>query len=585
MPKQRSWTILALALAAGAGIAAAALAARWEGRETLARDRVAVAVFSNRTGDSTLEPLGSMAADWVARGLGSSQLGEVVEMGAVYAQGLGASGEPVDPVLLARRNGAGTVVSGSYYLATDTLVIRASLVDVASGTVLQTVPPVHAPARDAVRALDQLRQHVTTALAGVLDVRFASLTSRPSPPRSFSAYQAFIAGQTAYWQGKPMPEVRALFHMAATEDTTFLTAAVWLAFAGANGAGCGLTDSVAKALVNRRPDLTPFDRLTLDLSSARCRNDWEGGYRLAREQAALRPRSTFAVYTAGVFGLHSGHFDGAREYLASIDPRHDLGWLTDSAKTLYWRDYTASLHFTGDYNEELRHSERLIRDFPSRGVLRLFAARALTGLGRGREALAQLEVAMRLPADATVRVAGGLSPGHIAAVLALDLLHHRDSASARIAAERCAAWYDASPQERLAGRYDRLFKARCLMLLDRLDEAVATIALRPPADSLDLLYVGLEGVLAAYQGSRAQAERVDERLAGITDPAVIATALAQRARIAMALGDRTRGLELLRSSIEKGIPRVLTGTDMHLEPIYDPLRGDTLFERLNRGKD
>jgi TolB-like protein len=585
MPKQRRWTILALALAAGAGIVAVAVAGRWSGRGSLARDRVVVAVFSNRTGDSTLEPLGSMAADWVTRGLGASQLAEVVELGAVFAQGTGRAGEPVDPVLLARRNGAGTVVSGSYYLATDTLVVRATLVDAGSGTVLQTVPPVHAPASDAVRALDQLRQHVTTALAGVLDVRFSSLTSRPSPPRSFSAYQAFIAGQTAYWQGRPMPEVRAHFQKAAAEDTTFLTAAVWLAFAGANGAGCGLTDSIAKALVDRRAALAPFDRLTLDISGARCRNDWDDGYRLATEQAAWRPRSTFAVYTAGVFGLHSGHFDGARDYLASIDPRHDLGWLTDSAKTLYWRDYTAILHFTGDYRNELRHSEVLIREFPSRGVLRLFAGRALAGLGRGREALAQLEVAMRLPVDETARVAGGLSSGHIAAVLALDLLHHRDSASARLAAERCTAWYEANPQQRLAARYDRLFKARCLMLLDRLDEAVATIALRSPADSVELLYVGLEGVLAAYQNSRTQAERVEERLARITDPTIVASALAQRARIAMALGHRSQALELLRLSIEKGTPRVLTGTDMHLEPIYDPLRGDTLFERLNRGKD
>ena len=111
------------------------------------------------------------------------------------------------------------------------------------------------------------------------------------------------------------------------------------------------------------------------------------------------------------------------------------------------------------------------------------------------------------------------------------------------------------------------------------------IAFRAPADSLDVLYLGLEGVLAAYQGARSQAERTDERLAALADPAVMATAEAQRARIAMALGNRARALELLKSSIERGIPRVPTGMDMHLEPIYDPLRGDTLFERLNRGKD
>jgi hypothetical protein len=86
---------------------------------------------------------------------------------------------------------------------------------------------------------------------------------------------------------------------------------------------------------------------------------------------------------------------------------------------------------------------------------------------------------------------------------------------------------------------------------------VATVALRAPGDSLDVLYLGLGGVLAAYQG----------------------------ARIVLILGERGRALELLRSSIEKGLPRVPTSMDIHLEPIYDPLRGDTLFERLNRGKE
>ena len=82
------------------------------------------------------------------------------------------------------------------------------------------------------------------------------------------------------------------------------------------------------------------------------------------------PRSTYAVYTAGVFGLHSGHVHGARDYLASINPDRDLGWLTDSAKTVYWRDYTGALHFTGDYADELGYSERLVGEFPGRGVLR-----------------------------------------------------------------------------------------------------------------------------------------------------------------------------------------------------------------------
>jgi hypothetical protein len=102
--------------------------------------------------------------------------------------------------------------------------------------------------------------------------------------------------------------------------------------------------------------------------------------------------------------------------------------------------------------------------------MRLSAGRGLAGQRRGREALEQLEVALRLEPDAAARVSGGLSPGHIASVVPLDLQHHGDSASGRIAAQRCADWY-GEREERLAARYERYFKARCLMMLGRTDEA------------------------------------------------------------------------------------------------------------------
>ena len=581
--RTRHWIAGALVLLAGAG-AAVAVAARRHADRPPDRNRVAVAVFTNRTGDSTLEPLGSMAADWITRGLDGLESVEVMDVAALHAQGRSESGEPIDPVLLARRNGAGTVVSGSYYLATDTLVVRATLVDAASGTVLQTVSPVHAPAGDAVRALDQLRQHVTAALAGALDTRFASFTARPAPPRTFAAYQSFIAGQSAYWQGRPVAEARTHFADAA-RDTTFLTASVWLAFIGANGAGCSLTDSVAAVLAPRRRDLTPFDRLTLDISHAKCRNDWTGGFRLAREQAALRPRSSYAVYTAGVFGLFSGHFHASRDLLGSIDPERDLGWLTDPAKLIYWRDYFGALHFTGDHRQELRQAERLVREFPERVVARFFLGRALAALGRSGEALAHLEAALRLEPDDAARVQAGVSPGFVALLLASELRVHGDSAAGRLAAERGVAWLAEQPAPAVPGRYDRYYRARLLALIGRHDEAAATLALRAPADSNDVLYLGMEGALAAYRGAALVAAEADAKLAAMGDSATAPVAAAQRARIAAALGDTARALDLLEWAWPRGMARVPTGVDMHLDPVYDPLRGLPRFERMNRGRD
>jgi TolB-like protein/tetratricopeptide (TPR) repeat protein len=571
-----------VALVLGAGVL---LVARRLRHPSPNRDRVAVAVFVNRTGDPALEPLGNMAADWVTRGLTQTELVDVVDLGALYVEGRSAEGVPTEPYELARRNGAGTVVAGSYYLATDTLVVRATVEDAVSGTVLQTVAPVHAPAAEAVQALGVLREHVMAAIAGVFDVRYGPVAAGQSAPLKFAAYQAFIDGQAAYWQGRPQAEVKAHFERAAAADTTFVGSAVGLAFIGANGAGCGLTDSVAAALAPRREQLTQFDRLTLDISVARCRNDWQSGYRLALEQSRLRPRSTYAVYTAGFFSLSSGHIHDAHELLASIDPERDLGWLSDSAKTIYWRDFSAAQHLTGEYWEELRDAKRQIRRFPTHLAARITAGRALAALGRGREALKQVEAMVRLARDPTVRVQTGLAPGLACYLLAAELRVHGDTAAARSAAERAVEWYREDPARVAGGRFERYQLARALTILDRPDEALAVLAFGTGPDSAEPLHVGLRGVLAARQGRRADALLEDARLARIgLDPAWAQTAAMQRTRIAAALGDREAAFQHLARGTALGMVRVALGHDIHSDPLYDPLRGDPRFERVNRGE-
>ena len=579
-PLRRRYVVAAIACALALG---AVLAVRAWRKPRPEGTRVAVAVFVNRTGDPALEPLGSMAADWVTRGLTHTELVDVVDVGTIYVEGRSTEGAPTDPYELARRNGAGTVVSGSYYLATDTLVIRASVEDAMSGTVLQTVPPVHVPANAAVSALNELREHVLVALAGVFDVRYSPFTARPSAPASFTAYQSFVAGQAAYWQGRPAPEVRTYFERAVAEDSAFHASEVWLAFLGANGAGCSLTDSVATAMEPLRPALPTFDRLTLDISTARCRNDWAEAFRLAKQQAGLKPRSTYAVYTAGFFGFTSGHFREAYDLLHQIDPRRDLGWLSDTAKTVYWRDFSGAAHLLGEYEEEYGYLQPLVREFPSRLALRLMAARALAGLGRSEEALEQLRAGVSLPPDLTARSAVVTTPGQACYTTAAELRVHGDTAAARVAARMAVDWYEGG-EGRLSGRYDRLQFARSHALLGQYDEAIAALAFGPATDTTDPHYLGVRGWLAAKKGWQSSVEEIERQLAALKDPSMQVSVETSRSRIAAGLGDRERAIRLLEDLRARGMVRSAVGNDMHSDPFYDVLRGDPRFERINRGE-
>jgi TolB-like protein len=567
-----------VALAALAAAGAAVGFRRWQAHRH-ERIRVMVAVFANRTGDASLEPFGSMAADWVTRGLARTPDVEVVDVGALYVQGRGASGEPTDPLELARRNGAGSAVAVSYYIPDDSLIVRSAVVEVRTGEVLETVAPIRVPKSQSVQALDLLQQQVMTAVAGALDVEFRPFTAQPTPP-PYDAYQAFVAGQTAYWQGRPATEARDFFQFAVAKDSTFLTAAVWLAFAGANGAGCALTDSVTRALAGRVSSLSRFDRLTLQMSGARCAYDWHRAFRLAAEQASLQPRSTYAVYTAGFFGLTSGRARAARAFMLSIDPEHELGWLSDSAKTVYWRDLTGAEHLLGDYKTELAQARRLERRFPDRGTARMIAARALAGLGRGGETLQELDRLMQLPADAAARVHGGLSPGVVAHLTAIELTCHGDPASGRAAAQRAIAWYEAAAG-RLRG-FDRLWYARSLWMVGRPDEALAEATVASRMDSMEVAFLGLRGFLAATVGASGVVQEMEQRLAEIEARDGRGTTWVHRARIAIARGDRATALAYLRAGSTRGIARSPSSADLHSDPVFAPLRGDSAFQAIER---
>ncbi len=66
-------------------------------------------------------------------------------------QGRSPQGTPIAPYQLALQNGAGTRRRRQLIPATNTRVIRATVEDAGTGSVLQTVPPVHAPAAGAVQ--------------------------------------------------------------------------------------------------------------------------------------------------------------------------------------------------------------------------------------------------------------------------------------------------------------------------------------------------------------------------------------------------------------------------------------------------
>jgi len=127
------------------------------GRRAPALDprRVVVAGFEDLSGDSTLAPLGRIAADWVTQALAGRGGLEVV-------RGAGTGHlDATDIRALAARTGAGTVVSGSYYRDGDSVRFHVQIIDAARGTVRRGVEPIGAPRRAPTEAAEAVRHRLT----------------------------------------------------------------------------------------------------------------------------------------------------------------------------------------------------------------------------------------------------------------------------------------------------------------------------------------------------------------------------------------------------------------------------------------
>jgi serine/threonine-protein kinase len=131
-----------------------------------------------------------IAADWIARGLSETGLVDVAPQPATTLAGDSL-------IAYARRERAGTVLSGSFYRSGDSLQFVAVLTDVGGKQQFEAVAPVAASPKAPVAALEQLRRRVAGALAARVDPSADVDRMGGGVPPSFEAYRAVLATRNA----------------------------------------------------------------------------------------------------------------------------------------------------------------------------------------------------------------------------------------------------------------------------------------------------------------------------------------------------------------------------------------------------
>jgi tetratricopeptide (TPR) repeat protein/TolB-like protein len=559
----------------GTQVAAAASEAPEE--VTLHRNRVVVAPLKNETSDPSLDALGRMGSDWITEGLHRTGVVEVVPspmaiQASRYVDGQMElalkEGRLLDPLrAIAEETGAGTVVSGTYYLFGDDVHIQMQVTNALSGTAMDQLEPIVVPRSDPAPGLEQLRNRVMGSLALNLDGRLTGHAAQTENPPAYEAYQAFSRGMDSYTRSDWQESVR-YFSEARTLDTAFALPLLYESFARSNLGQTQAADSVVDLLATYAPQLSPHHRAWVRHLEAQFDLDRPAALAAIREAAEMSPGSK-ASYNAAWLSVINNRPREALEWLDQLEPGRGpmRGWFH------YWQIRGEALHMLGEYEGERDVAREARRAFPDYAAGPWLEARALIGLGRTDEATALARAAPAHPGS-------DRTPSYILLNIASEFEAHGFVDEEQAVLELALQWTqdqldgNAADNTRRQLLEDRQFALYQLSRYDdamgALDELVAEYGERDP-------YKGRRAVLMAWLGRWDQARAAGAALEDLDAPFTRPGYTMQRARIAAITGDADQAASFVVRALREGLQ-----APMHLDRDFVKVRDDPAFAEVLR---
>ena len=529
--------------------------------------KVVVAVLENRTGDASLDPIGQMAAGSIAEGL--AQIG-IVEVVPTLIAGESESQSARDLVSLAETSGAGLVISGAYYLSSDSLRFQANLTDAQKHKIVVTIPTIGGHRGSPMVAIERLRQKAMGAVA--FHVEPGLVKGEVVSPPTYDAYREYSFGVRLFWSDYPAAIEH--FERAAALDTTFVAPWLYIYFCHVNQGDYAKGDSLVRSLNQRRERLSPYEGMFVDYMGAHVRGNNAEVLRVLRLMQGAAPDDEVVVYLTGFTALA---LNRPRETVAAIstlvyEPRDSAFY----ARSWGFSVLALALHLLDEHEEELEILRRAREIYPDIISLRGSEARALIALGR----LDDVETLI----DETLAASGSFgTPAGVMSDASVALRVHVGREEAIEMAERAVAWR----REKLEGKTvaddwrGHYYMADDLCAAERWQEARGLLLELASERPEDLEVRGCLGVIAARLGDHDEARATLEDLRRLDDPYLFGNNTYWAACITAQLGEHERAVELLRQAMSQGF-RV--DMRLHADMDLEPLHGYPPFEELRRPK-
>jgi TolB-like protein len=503
--------------------------------------RVVVGTFENHTGDSALDPLSTIATDWLTDGVHRIEGIEVVPAKSTLSRRSSA----ITARNLAEETGAGTVVAGNYLVRSDSLVFHAQMIDGHTGRLIRPLDEVTGPSSAAMDVIQALRARVVGAIAQTFHA--SPHAAEGGSPPTFAAYLKYLEGYrlaNEFRYTEAIPRLEA----AVALDSTFLgawftKADVHYNFAAVTAATAGFGqpevlrqfakgDSARLLLERARDRLNPAQRHYLDWQDAMREGELGRGRRALRELIAIAPDPS----VRSMEGLIDLRLNLPREAIEALRLAGDASPFRAEA-----------YHLIASHELELKEAQRLRDLRPGLHQTVAVELMALAALGRDTELMNRLDESLAFASQP-----GWWTYGSVAAITALELRAHGHAEPANAVFQRAIEWYRA--KESPISRSDMYGLARTLYWSGEWREARQLFAQLSAESPGDLDYLGYLGVASARVGDRPEALRIEQRLADFKRPfPLFGHPSLWRARIAATLGAREQSVARLREAIRQGL--------------------------------
>ncbi len=281
----------------------------WTGglSEDIRKEKVAVAVFNNETGQENLEAFGKMASEWITMGLRELDVqASSPEMMRKCKENVGIlPGNPENLISLFELTGAIYVVTGSFFLEDSILQVSSRLESTETGDVIYDFPLISGQVKDKEALIRELRER----LKGYWAVKHVDRLDYFKPPR-YEAYQALMECDGVPWALQCQRKAIRL-------DSSFMLARIYLYFSTFSYELEEENQQTRQYILDNWDLCTPYEKSYFRFVEHMSANRYEDALKALEENLSLDPQNLSILFLTAQF--HHG-LNQSEEALDLLDP-------------------------------------------------------------------------------------------------------------------------------------------------------------------------------------------------------------------------------------------------------------------------